>query len=233
MHIHYKDGCRGYRSKTLLSNNISLENIHTTGVDWLISYILITHNVSHCVVLTSWWQPNIIYFFLSCTDLSFVRCNFLFHYKIDILLVEVVVLPLLDWPFLDLVSNSMCLLIVVLDGSFFFLANFKIWFYQAENEADRMDWVNKITGAITSLFNSQFLQQVICWNFLKHNSMSWCPYKMLYQHHLIYNCCSLNMVDWIQRIKTLVFLWQVNQRIVINLWELTYIPRNWGVSLRF
>ncbi|KAK8463751.1 hypothetical protein PHAVU_011G032600 [Phaseolus vulgaris] len=29
----------------------------------------------------------------------------------------------------------------------------------AENEAARMDWVNKITGAITSLFNSQFLQQ--------------------------------------------------------------------------
>ncbi|QCD88726.1 Arf-GAP with coiled-coil [Vigna unguiculata] len=30
---------------------------------------------------------------------------------------------------------------------------------QAENEADRMDWVNKITGAITLLFNSQFLQE--------------------------------------------------------------------------
>ncbi|KAG4985053.1 hypothetical protein JHK86_032744 [Glycine max] len=35
----------------------------------------------------------------------------------------------------------------------------KSYTLQAENEADRMDWVNKITGAITSLFNSQFLQQ--------------------------------------------------------------------------
>ncbi|XP_057456605.1 ADP-ribosylation factor GTPase-activating protein AGD4-like isoform X2 [Lotus japonicus] len=35
----------------------------------------------------------------------------------------------------------------------------KTYTLQAENEADRMDWVNKITGAITSLFNSQFLQQ--------------------------------------------------------------------------
>ncbi|KAK2435166.1 ADP-ribosylation factor GTPase-activating protein AGD4 [Trifolium repens] len=31
---------------------------------------------------------------------------------------------------------------------------------EAENEADRMDWVHKTTGAITSLFNFQFLQQV-------------------------------------------------------------------------
>ncbi|TKY67701.1 ADP-ribosylation factor GTPase-activating protein AGD2 [Spatholobus suberectus] len=35
----------------------------------------------------------------------------------------------------------------------------KTYTLQAENEADRMDWINKITGAITSLFNSQFLQQ--------------------------------------------------------------------------
>ncbi|ESW03673.1 hypothetical protein PHAVU_011G032600 [Phaseolus vulgaris] len=35
----------------------------------------------------------------------------------------------------------------------------KTFTLQAENEAARMDWVNKITGAITSLFNSQFLQQ--------------------------------------------------------------------------
>lgn len=35
----------------------------------------------------------------------------------------------------------------------------KTYTLQAENEADRMDWVNKITGAITSLFNFQFLQQ--------------------------------------------------------------------------
>ncbi|XP_027354013.1 ADP-ribosylation factor GTPase-activating protein AGD4-like isoform X3 [Abrus precatorius] len=35
----------------------------------------------------------------------------------------------------------------------------KTYTLQAENETDRMDWVNKITGAITSLFNSQFLQQ--------------------------------------------------------------------------
>ncbi|RDY07436.1 ADP-ribosylation factor GTPase-activating protein AGD2 [Mucuna pruriens] len=35
----------------------------------------------------------------------------------------------------------------------------KTYTLQAENEADRMDWVNKITGAITSLFKSQFLQQ--------------------------------------------------------------------------
>ncbi|KAI9075707.1 hypothetical protein K1719_042323 [Acacia pycnantha] len=35
----------------------------------------------------------------------------------------------------------------------------KTYTLQAENEADRMDWVYKITGAITSLFNSQFLQQ--------------------------------------------------------------------------
>jgi Arf-GAP/coiled-coil/ANK repeat/PH domain-containing protein len=33
-------------------------------------------------------------------------------------------------------------------------------FGQAENEADRMDWTNKITGAIASLLNSHFLQQV-------------------------------------------------------------------------
>ncbi|KAG6599878.1 ADP-ribosylation factor GTPase-activating protein AGD4, partial [Cucurbita argyrosperma subsp. sororia] len=35
----------------------------------------------------------------------------------------------------------------------------KTYTLQAENEADRMDWVNKIMGAITSLFNSYFLQQ--------------------------------------------------------------------------
>ncbi|KAL1324384.1 hypothetical protein HN51_034550 [Arachis hypogaea] len=35
----------------------------------------------------------------------------------------------------------------------------KTYTLQAENEADRMDWVNKITGAVTSLFNSHFLQQ--------------------------------------------------------------------------
>ncbi|XP_012572701.1 ADP-ribosylation factor GTPase-activating protein AGD4-like isoform X3 [Cicer arietinum] len=35
----------------------------------------------------------------------------------------------------------------------------KSYTLQAENEVDRMDWVNKITGAITSLFNFQFLQQ--------------------------------------------------------------------------
>ncbi|CAJ2679561.1 unnamed protein product [Trifolium pratense] len=35
----------------------------------------------------------------------------------------------------------------------------KTYTLQAENEADRMDWVHKITGAITSLFNFQFLQQ--------------------------------------------------------------------------
>ncbi|GAU44929.1 hypothetical protein TSUD_91320 [Trifolium subterraneum] len=35
----------------------------------------------------------------------------------------------------------------------------KTFTLQAENEADRMDWVHKITGAITSLFNFQFLQQ--------------------------------------------------------------------------
>ncbi|KAE9616444.1 putative Arf GTPase activating protein [Lupinus albus] len=34
----------------------------------------------------------------------------------------------------------------------------KSYTLQAENEADRMEWVNKITGAITLLFNSQFLQ---------------------------------------------------------------------------
>ncbi|XP_019450952.1 PREDICTED: ADP-ribosylation factor GTPase-activating protein AGD2-like isoform X2 [Lupinus angustifolius] len=34
----------------------------------------------------------------------------------------------------------------------------KSYTLQAENEADRMDWVNKITGGITLLFNSQFLQ---------------------------------------------------------------------------
>ncbi|KAE9620297.1 putative Arf GTPase activating protein [Lupinus albus] len=34
----------------------------------------------------------------------------------------------------------------------------KSYTLQAENETDRMDWVNKITGAITTLFNSQFLQ---------------------------------------------------------------------------
>ncbi|XP_056169101.1 ADP-ribosylation factor GTPase-activating protein AGD2-like isoform X2 [Syzygium oleosum] len=35
----------------------------------------------------------------------------------------------------------------------------KSYTLQAENEADRMDWVNKIKGAIASLFNSHFLQQ--------------------------------------------------------------------------
>ncbi|XP_062172675.1 ADP-ribosylation factor GTPase-activating protein AGD4-like isoform X2 [Alnus glutinosa] len=35
----------------------------------------------------------------------------------------------------------------------------KTYTLQAENEADRMDWINKITGAIASLLNSHFLQQ--------------------------------------------------------------------------
>nr|XP_023909213.1 ADP-ribosylation factor GTPase-activating protein AGD4-like isoform X3 [Quercus suber] len=35
----------------------------------------------------------------------------------------------------------------------------KTYTLQAENEADRMEWTNKITGAIASLFNSHFLQQ--------------------------------------------------------------------------
>ncbi|KAF5450000.1 hypothetical protein F2P56_030388 [Juglans regia] len=36
----------------------------------------------------------------------------------------------------------------------------KTYTLQAENEADRMDWINKITGAITSLLNSHFLQKL-------------------------------------------------------------------------
>ncbi|XP_050372596.1 ADP-ribosylation factor GTPase-activating protein AGD4 isoform X2 [Argentina anserina] len=35
----------------------------------------------------------------------------------------------------------------------------KTYTLQAENEADRMDWMNKITGAITSLLNFQLLEQ--------------------------------------------------------------------------
>ncbi|GAB2275213.1 ADP-ribosylation factor GTPase-activating protein agd4 [Dionaea muscipula] len=35
----------------------------------------------------------------------------------------------------------------------------KSYMLQAENEADRMDWVNKITGVISSLLNSHFLEQ--------------------------------------------------------------------------
>ncbi|KAJ9159661.1 hypothetical protein P3X46_025148 [Hevea brasiliensis] len=35
----------------------------------------------------------------------------------------------------------------------------KMYTLQAENGADRMDWVNKITGVIASLFNIHFLQQ--------------------------------------------------------------------------
>ncbi|XP_034201246.1 ADP-ribosylation factor GTPase-activating protein AGD2-like isoform X2 [Prunus dulcis] len=35
----------------------------------------------------------------------------------------------------------------------------KTYTLQAENDADRMDWINKITGAIQSLLNSQFLEQ--------------------------------------------------------------------------
>lgn len=35
----------------------------------------------------------------------------------------------------------------------------KAYTLQAENGADRMDWVNKITGVITTLFNSHFLKQ--------------------------------------------------------------------------
>lgn len=31
---------------------------------------------------------------------------------------------------------------------------------QAENEADRMDWIDKIRGVIASLLNSPFLEQV-------------------------------------------------------------------------
>jgi Arf-GAP/coiled-coil/ANK repeat/PH domain-containing protein len=36
----------------------------------------------------------------------------------------------------------------------------KTYTLQAENGADRMDWVNKITAAITIRLNSHFLQQV-------------------------------------------------------------------------
>ncbi|XP_021811314.1 ADP-ribosylation factor GTPase-activating protein AGD2-like isoform X1 [Prunus avium] len=35
----------------------------------------------------------------------------------------------------------------------------KTYTLQAENDADRMDWINKITGAIQSLLNSQLLEQ--------------------------------------------------------------------------
>ncbi|KAL5554486.1 hypothetical protein UlMin_041887 [Ulmus minor] len=35
----------------------------------------------------------------------------------------------------------------------------KTYTLQAENEADRMDWINKLTGAITSLLNSQLFDQ--------------------------------------------------------------------------
>ncbi|PON55872.1 Arf GTPase activating protein [Trema orientale] len=35
----------------------------------------------------------------------------------------------------------------------------KTYTLQAENDADRMDWINKITGAITSLLNSQFFDE--------------------------------------------------------------------------
>ncbi|KAJ7954497.1 ADP-ribosylation factor GTPase-activating protein [Quillaja saponaria] len=35
----------------------------------------------------------------------------------------------------------------------------KAYTLQAENEADQVDWINKISGAIASILNSQFLQQ--------------------------------------------------------------------------
>jgi len=79
--------------------------------DWLIPYILMINKTRGRIVLT-WWQPNIYYFVrtLICEAI------FLFQEKIDILLVEVVVLYLLDWASLFyLVSNLVCMLRLVLD----------------------------------------------------------------------------------------------------------------------
>ncbi|KAL6291516.1 hypothetical protein ACE6H2_009026 [Prunus campanulata] len=37
--------------------------------------------------------------------------------------------------------------------------HFPSCFGQTENDADRMDWINRITGAIQSVLNSQLLEQ--------------------------------------------------------------------------
>lgn len=83
---------------------------------------------------------EIPYFFI-CLITQFIALH---HY--------ILVLCLCD-PFVFIYEVPLCLLSI-----FVFL-----WSWQAETEADRMDWVNKITGVITSLLNSHLLEQVSLW----------------------------------------------------------------------
>ncbi|KAK7264157.1 hypothetical protein RJT34_31761 [Clitoria ternatea] len=74
--------------------------------------------------------------------------------------------PLLNEDTLGCCAVDLCTSTIKMDAEdtdlrlcFRIISPSKTYTLQAENEADRMDWVNKITGAISSLFNSQFLQQ--------------------------------------------------------------------------
>jgi hypothetical protein len=126
--------------------------------------------------------------FLTCTDLI---C-FIFFPNVNIENEHSVCLKLpkfLVWSFINL-----CILVCLISG-WFLLVDTLNCFHQADNEADRMDWVHKITGVITSLFNFQFLQQVIYSTFLKHKFLPICPYMMSRQHFSVCNCCSLIIVN--------------------------------------
>ncbi|XP_030960098.1 ADP-ribosylation factor GTPase-activating protein AGD4-like isoform X6 [Quercus lobata] len=80
----------------------------------------------------------------------------------------------------------------------------KTYTLQAENEADRMEWINKITGAIASLFNSHFLQQPH--PGIKHveNSHSICgasvDVQSLGSHESLDNDIKFNRADYVPRI---------------------------------
>ncbi|KAL4638204.1 hypothetical protein ACB092_03G132000 [Castanea dentata] len=80
----------------------------------------------------------------------------------------------------------------------------KTYTLQAENEADKMEWINKITGAIASLFNSHFLQQPH--PGIKHveNSHSICgasvDVQSLGSHESLDDDIKFNRADYVPRI---------------------------------
>ncbi|KAK7848303.1 adp-ribosylation factor gtpase-activating protein agd4 [Quercus suber] len=80
----------------------------------------------------------------------------------------------------------------------------KTYTLQAENEADRMEWTNKITGAIASLFNSHFLQQPHPGIKRVENSHSICgasvDVQSLGSHESLDDDIKFNRADYVPRI---------------------------------
>lgn len=76
----------------------------------------------------------------------------------------------------------------------------RTYILQAENEADRMDWINKITGAIASLLNSHFLQQPHPGENNNFASGAFCDVQLLDSHESLKDNKKFNKVDCVSSI---------------------------------